>query len=61
MLHEVLLALLGYTGSVIIKVTASLGDLDLEDIDELADRTVDHQVKFMVNPHLTFISVAEVE
>lgn len=53
MLHEILFALLGHTGSIIIELPASLDDLGKnQDL---------RQVVFIVNPNLTFLSLAEVE
>jgi hypothetical protein len=52
MLHEILLALLGHTGSIIIQQV-----LTLDDLNELSDSTP--PIKFMVNPNLDFISQAE--
>lgn len=53
MIHEILFALLGHTGSIIIELPASLDDLGKnQDL---------RQVVFIVNPNLTFLSLAEVE
>lgn len=51
MIHEILFALLGHTGSIIIELPATLEDLgsDLR------------QVSFIVNPNLVFLSAAEIE
>ena len=63
MLHEILFALLGHTGSIIIELPA------LEQIEftkNLLSAAEDgqfqsRQIKFMVNPNLSFLSRAEVE
>ena len=60
MLHEILLALLGHTGSVIVQVSQTLNDIALDDVEEL-NAEVDRSIKFRVNPNLTFLSVAEIE
>ena len=51
MIHEILFALLGHTGSIIIELPQSL-----EDFDKSSD-----QVCFIVNPNLNFLSAAEIE
>ena len=53
MIHEILFALLGHTGSIIIELPYTLEDLDKN--PEL------RQVCFIVNPNLSFLSAAEVE
>ena len=63
MLHEILFALLGHTGSIIIELPV------LEQIEftkNLLSQAANgefsnHQLKFMVNPNLNFLSRAEVE
>jgi len=53
MIHEILFALLGHTGSIIIELPATLEDLGKN--PEL------RQLCFIVNPNLSFLSAAEVE
>ena len=53
MIHEILFALLGHTGSIVIELPASL-----EDLGKNQDL---RQVVFIVNPNLTFLSTAEIE
>ena len=63
MLHEILFALLGHTGSIIIE----LPPLDTAELSKnllsQAENGVynNRQVRFMVNPNLNFLSRAEVE
>lgn len=52
MLHEVLLALLGHTGSIFMQVVQTL-----EDINSLEEKPV----QFQVNPNLPFLSQAEID
>lgn len=53
MIHEILFALLGHTGSIIIELPANL-----EEIDKIPEL---RQIVFIVNPNLSFLSSAEVE
>ena len=53
MLHEILLALLGHTGSIFIKQHQTLDDIN--DLSHTADGTL----RFYTNPSLGFISAAE--
>lgn len=53
MIHEILFALLGHTGSIIIELPATL-----EDFGTNPDF---RQVCFIVNPNLLFLSAAEIE
>jgi hypothetical protein len=50
MIHELLFALLGHTGSIIIELPRSLEDEAQPD-----------KVQFIVNPNLYFLSAAEIE
>jgi hypothetical protein len=52
MLHEVLLALLGHTGSIFMQVVQTL-----EDINNLEEKPC----QFQVNPNLPFLSQAEID
>ena len=59
MLHEILFALLGHTGSIFIEEVKPVG---IANIDELADEEdIDQSIKFIVNPSLGFLSLAEIE
>lgn len=53
MIHEILFALLGHTGSIVIELPATLEDLS-KNLDL-------RQVLFIINPNLAFLSTAEVE
>ena len=61
MLHEILFALLGHTGSIIIEVP----ELDSQTMtDQLMNGQTEQsagQIRFMVNPNLNFLSLAEVD
>jgi hypothetical protein len=52
MLHEILLALLGHTGSIFMQVVQTLDDIDLDASEK--------PIKFCVNANLSFISQAEI-
>jgi hypothetical protein len=52
MIHEILFALLGHTGSIIIELPATLDDLNSPDL---------HLIQFIVNPNMIFLSSAEIE
>ena len=54
MLHEVLFALLGHVGSIIIEVPVASGMGFENHLDE-------GSVRYIVNPNLTFLSRAEIE
>jgi hypothetical protein len=54
MLHEILLALLGHTGSVFMQQVQTLDDINEFDGSE-------KPIKFRVNPGLGFLSQAEVD
>jgi len=60
MLHEILFALIGHTGSIFIEQEkATIG---LSNIDEMAEpQECESAPKFIVNPSLGFISQAEIE
>ena len=65
MLHEILLALMGLTGSIIIEIPLDAeGNLDglhqLEDSLSSSEE-VERPVKFVVNPDLRFLSLAEID
>lgn len=53
MIHEILFALLGHTGSIIIELPSTLEEMGK--IPEL------RRIVFIVNPNLEFLSAAEVE
>lgn len=53
MIHEILFALLGHTGSIIIELPATL--------DDLGTNPDLRQILFIVNPNLVFLSAAEIE
>lgn len=55
MLHEVLLALLGHTGSIFMQIVQTLDDI------HALDETEERPVKFCVNPNLGFLSQAETD
>ena len=61
MLHEILFALLGHTGSIIIEVP----ELDSQTMtDQLMNGQTEQTaglIRFMVNPNLNFLSAAEVD
>jgi len=60
MLHEILFALLGHTGSIFIEEQKPAVALD--NIDEMAEpQESDCTPKFIVNSSLGFISQAEIE
>ncbi len=52
MIHEILFALLGHTGSIIIELPATLDDLNSPDL---------RLIQFIVNPNMIFLSSAEIE
>jgi gamma-tubulin complex component 4 len=51
MIHEILFALLGHTGSIVIELPASIEELHAQI----------RKIVFIVNPNLGFLSQAEVE
>jgi hypothetical protein len=60
MLHEILFALLGHTGSIFIEQEKpTIGLTNIDEMAEPDDR--DSAPKFIVNPSLGFISTAEIE
>ena len=62
MLHEILLALLGLTGSIIIEApddNQGLNGLGQLDKSESEFRDLMRVIKFVVNPDLRFLSIAE--
>ena len=64
MLHEVLFALLGHTGSIIIEVPeqdAQELSNQMNILDEDGPMSQATVIKFMVNPNLTFLSQAEID
>ena len=63
MLHEILFALLGITGSVIIEVPLTEDNLHgLEHLDESGSSDgTQRAFKFVVNPDLRFLSLAEID
>ena len=52
MIHEILFALLGHTGSIIIELPATLDDLNSPEL---------RLIQFIVNPNMFFLSSAEIE
>ena len=63
MLHEILFALLGHTGSIIIELPVLEQVEFTKNLLSQAEHGEYHnrQIKFMVNPNLSFLSRAEVE
>ena len=64
MLHEILLALLGYTGSIIVEVPQEVQTLTEQDLDEDFEQmgpNLNRNIRFQVNPSLTWLSKAEIE
>lgn len=66
MLHEILLALMGLTGSIIIEVPLDAEGQNLDGLHQLEESIsssdeVEKPVKFVVNPDLRFLSLAEID